>query len=364
MNRDEALKLLRGGLYDIVEWNGRREAGEPIPGLAGVDLSGADLAAADLSDANLSSANLSHATLITTNLRGANLTNARLEHSQLILTALSTANLSGANLYRACLGGADLTGADLSETNLRFADFDVSILQETEFAGATFGRTVIDSDLSGALGLELALHVMPSVVSLRAILSFKDDLPENFLRDCGVPGQDIAYFRSRAGRPGCFDSCFFSYSTKNERFATQLYNDLKRAGVDCYKWDRDARTGQSMWREIDEAMRQHKKVVLIASKASLTSPAVSREIERAILLEDQHEKDKQAGKYQGDVNVLFPVRLDDYIFEDWKHERKVDVTKKVIADARGWDTDPAVYQQVFDKLLRDLKPATGSPADC
>ena len=124
----------------------------------------------------------------------------------------------------------------------------------------------------------------------------------------------------------------------------------------CWKWDHDARTGQSLWGEIDQAIRVHDKLVLVASEASLTSPAVNREIERAIRLEDQHEKDKQVGKYSGDVNVLFPVRLDDYIFEGWKHERKVDVTTKFIANARGWDTDPAVYKQVFEKLLRDLKP--------
>lgn len=50
-------------------------------------------------------------------------------------------------------------------------------------------------------------------------------------------------------------------------------------------------------------------------------------IERAIRQEDDREKRKQAGEFSGDVNVLFPVRLDDFIFNGGEHERKVDVRR-------------------------------------
>ncbi len=52
-----------------------------------------------------------------------------------------------------------------------------------------------------------------------------------------------------------------------------------------------------------------------------------------------------------------PVRLDDYIIDGWEHERKADVVKKVIADARDWDKDSAKYNKVRDKLIKDLKRA-------
>ena len=97
-------------------------------------------------------------------------------------------------------------------------------------------------------------------------------------------------------------------------------------------------------------------MVLIASQASLTSPAVNREIERAIVQEDERETKIHKGELQGTSDVLFPVRLDDYIFNGWEHARKVDVTKKVIADARGWKTDAAKYNKIRDRLIRDLKP--------
>ena len=95
--------------------------------------------------------------------------------------------------------------------------------------------------------------------------------------------------------------------------------------------------------------------MLIASESSLKSPTVNREIERALVQENQRLKRKLAGDSNADCDVLFPVRLDDFIFKGWDHERKVDVTKKVIADARGWANDPAVYRGVLDRLLRDLK---------
>lgn len=152
-----------------------------------------------------------------------------------------------------------------------------------------------------------------------------------------------------------FYSCFISYSTADEEFATRLHNDFQAVGVRCWKWDHDARTGRSLWGEIDQAIRVHDKLVLIASESSLKSPAVNREIERAILQEDERTASRGQGKYSGDTNVLFPIRLDDFIFQRWEHERKVDVIKKVVADARRWETDAKVYAMVRDRLVRDLK---------
>jgi hypothetical protein len=42
MDRDEALRLLRGGPEGIAEWNRRQDAGEEIPDLGGVNLFNAD----------------------------------------------------------------------------------------------------------------------------------------------------------------------------------------------------------------------------------------------------------------------------------------------------------------------------------
>ena len=70
---------------------------------------------------------------------------------------------------------------------------------------------------------------------------------------------------------------------------------------------------------------------------------------------DERLKKKLEGDPTVGPDVLFPVRIDDFIFWGGEHERKVDVTKKKIADARKWETDPAIYKGLLERLIRDLR---------
>ena len=324
MTTEEALNL-RGGPAGINEWNTRREKGEGIPSLREADLHKADLTEANLSEADLTEANL------------------------------TAANLAAANLTEASLTGANLTEANLTGALLYFAVLWDTALDHTRLNHATMLDTVIASDLSTAQGLDEVTHLGPSQITIDSLLSFEDDLPEKFLRGVGLDNDTIAYFRSRIGKPIRFYTCFISYSSADEAFASRLHNDFQAAGIRCWKWDIDARTGRPLWGEIDQAIRRYDKLVLIASQSSLTSPPVIREIERALQQEDDRLKRKLAGQ-DIDPDVLFPVRIDDYILETWQHERKPDVVSKVIADAVAWDTDNAKYQAVLNKLITDLKP--------
>jgi hypothetical protein len=69
---------------------------------------------------------------------------------------------------------------------------------------------------------------------------------------------------------------------------------------------------------------------------------VIREIERALQKEDREHR-----------NVLFPVRIDDYLFDAWEHSRKADVVSKVAGDFRGWKNH-AAYAQAFPRFLDAL----------
>ena len=53
MDRNEALRLLKGGSEGVAEWNRRRKVGEEIPPLREADLRGAHLIRADLRGAHL-----------------------------------------------------------------------------------------------------------------------------------------------------------------------------------------------------------------------------------------------------------------------------------------------------------------------
>lgn len=390
MDKDEAIRLLKGGPKGIKEWNERRDAGEEIPLLRDIDLSDANMHGVNfnnfaalpqvvLDGVNFYRANLWHADLRDAHFSRAKLIDTNLHSADLRWANLSHADFRGANLSWSTIGGADAGGADFRKAHLTNANFDHTdliradlrqadlrganlrgtYLRQAKLHQASFGNTGIACDLSQAIGLNEIVHENSSWIDVNSLLGFKDDLPEVFLRGCGLREEEIAYFRSQVGQPIRFYSCFISYSSSDEAFATRLYNDFQAAGIRCWKWNHDARTGESLWSEIDQAIRIHDKLVLIASESSLNSQPVNREIERAIVQEDERKKLKNAGNFDGNPNVLFPVRLDDYILNGWEHERKVDVTKKVIADARGWDTDNATYENMRDKLIQDLKDPTG-----
>ena len=138
-------------------------------------------------------------------------------------------------------------------------------------------------------------------------------------------------------------SSFISYSTRDEAFAARLHADLVKDGFDCWKWDHDARDGETMWAEIDGAIRRRDYVILVASRSSLESPAVIREIRRALNQE-----------FERSVSVLMPVDIDGYVFDGWDHELQVDIAEKKILNARGWKDDDAVYHRALERIAKRL----------
>ena len=132
------------------------------------------------------------------------------------------------------------------------------------------------------------------------------------------------------------------YSPQDDDFAQRLYADLQAKNVRCWKFDENAKWGEPVWGEIDTAIRHNDKLVVICSKDSLQSVPVIREIERALQKEDREHR-----------NVLFPIRIDDYLLKKWEHPRKADVVSNVAGDFRGWENH-AVYAKVFPRFLDAL----------
>ncbi|MCH7591408.1 MAG: toll/interleukin-1 receptor domain-containing protein [Planctomycetes bacterium] len=247
MTRDEALKLLRGGVAGVAEWNRRRANGEEIPSFVNADLTHANLAGANLSDARLEDACLAAADLESANLEDADLTRAylreailshsNLSHAQLTNAMLyaadiSDANLNGANLNeanlddanlsnadlsvaelrRASLHNVDLKGANLRRSNLRGADFRHGDLCNANLSGASLlgaslfgaelegadfsqaqfvGTNLGATDLSHAIHLETADHIGPSTIGTDTLTLSKGRIPEEFLRGCGLTPWEV-----------------------------------------------------------------------------------------------------------------------------------------------------------------------------
>jgi TIR domain/Pentapeptide repeats (8 copies) len=227
------------------------------------------------------------------------------------------------------------------------AHLDGADLNEANFSSAALGGTVLSGvDLSVAIGLDTVHHHGPSSIGIDTLYISKGSIPEIFLRGAGVPDSLITYAASLTKQAILFYSCFISYSSKDESFAKSLYFDLQNNGVRCWFAPEDLKIGDKTRVQIDESIRVYDKLLLILSKQSITSDWVEKEVETAMELERQQKR-----------TVLFPIRLDDEVMKiqsGWAADIR---RSRNIGDFRRWKI-PDVYQEVFNRLLRDLKAET------
>jgi len=352
-------------LKSVEEWNAAREA---YPGLK-PDLRGADLREADLRWADLEEADLREADLFEADCSGSDFCEADLSGAQLMMANLRSVNFESANLSKADLTGADLTvtyfrNADLSRSDLSYTHMSGTVLSDanlTEAAlfgaifsvaylnNANFSKAIVSSttfghvNLSSTIGLETIRHSGPSTIGIDTFYLSNGNIPEVFLRGCGVPDNFIEYARSLTNSGIEYYSCFISYSHKNEEFAQRLHTDLQANNVLCWFAPHDLPIGAKTRPAIDDAIRIHDKLLLILSEQSVHSNWVEHEVEHALDLETE----------RGEL-VLFPVRLDDAVMDSktgWASNVK---RQRNIGDFTKWK-DYDAYQKAFNRLLRDLK---------
>jgi len=349
MANEEQLEVLKQGAKVWNEWRSKHSNDSIV--LDGAKLRGYDLWKADLSEANL----------IGADLKGANLGRAIIRDSHLLSTNFEEANLGSADLRRAALFDANLSKADLIEADLSGAHLD-----RVKFSGARIGNTVFSfTILSSAIGLATVQHVFPSSLGVETIQQSNGQIPEIFLRGCGLSDLDIEHAKLAA--PGLdaeqvtnitykmhqlyvksgieYYSCFISYNSKDEEFAKQLHDDLQNNGVRCWFDREDLKIGDAIRPTIDRQIRLRDKLLVILSENSIKSEWVGDEVEGAL---EEEQK--------GNRSVLFPIRLDDTALntrDDWAAKIK---RRRHIGDFSNWK-DKASYQKAFERLLRDLKAA-------
>ena len=370
MADQEHLKILRQGVEAWNEWRGKNPDIRPDlkdSNLAHSTLIGLNLDDAECCNMNLIGANLRNAKLRFTNFdgamlgrvkcRGADLYRASLVNAKLNKAELISANLNHVWLNRANLRGADLSNANLSHAHVNNVDFSGSslynanlshaVLDGSDFAGAKLGgNTFGNLDLSTVKGLDSVQHAGSSIFGIETIYRSKGNIPESFLRGCGVPDDFIAFARSLIGKAVEFYSCFISYSSKNHDFAERLYADLQNKGVRCWFASEDIKIGDKFRQRIDESIRLHDKLLLILSEQSISSPWVEEEVESAI---EREHREKQL--------VLFPVRIDDTVMNSnqaWAASLR---RMRHIGDFTDWKNHGS-YQRAFALLMRDLKSDT------
>lgn len=146
----------------------------------------------------------------------------------------------------------------------------------------------------------------------------------------------------RNDRVASFYSCFISYSWKDMDFVTQLHDDLEEVGVQCWLDAKDMRIGESVSQQIDRAIQQQDKVLLILSHSSVRSNWVRTEVDNIL----RREHDRKG-------SMLFPLRLDDDVFDTPGMPQLQRLRDRHILDFTDW-RDTSSYRRAFRRLVRDL----------
>jgi uncharacterized protein YjbI with pentapeptide repeats len=340
------LSLLKKGLRGWNRWRVKYPYVEPelrwanlrAANLAGADLRGADLKGADLAGANISEADLSGA-----RLKGADLTGATLVETSLTGADLAGANLNCANLSRALLENANLTGANLfrailDETNLEGADFS-----ETEVGYTKFSNL----DLSAVKGLHTLKHFGPSSIGIDTICISQRKIPGEFLRRAGVPEKLVDYVQGE-NNAFRFQSCFISYSLKDQAFAEKIGGDLESNGVQCWFAPEKLNCGERIYAQLDQK-KHHYRVLLVISEHSIAGRWIAAELQRA-------------RQCEGRVNrrCVFPVWLVSLdTISQWEQvnggsEIIGGLRQYSIQDFSEWENHDS-YQSSLEILLKELR---------
>lgn len=142
----------------------------------------------------------------------------------------------------------------------------------------------------------------PSSISIDNALPVRWEGPLRPSARCRHARTCLAYAESLVARPIEFQSCFISYASADQNFASQLRSDLWREQIRCWFAPEDLKIGDRFRKEIDRSIQLHDRLLVVLSAASLASAWVEDEVEAAL------ERERNTGSV-----VLFPVRIDDAV---------------------------------------------------
>ncbi len=186
----------------------------------------------------------------------------------------------------------------------------------------------------------------------------RGNIPQVFLRGCGVPEDFISYAHSLVNQAIEFYSCFISYSHADKVFARRLHDSLQGRGIRCWLDEHQLLLGDDIYKEVDRGIQLWDKVLLCCSKDSLKSWWVDNEISTAF------EKEQKLMKERGEkVLALIPLNLDNYLFGGACNTGKdTQIKSRLAANFAGWECDNNTFEIQFERLLKALRTDSGGRA--
>jgi TIR domain len=151
-----------------------------------------------------------------------------------------------------------------------------------------------------------------------------------------------------------YDSCLISYCSADEVFADKLYKTLLGEGISCWKDPKEISSGGDFYEEVRSGIYNWVKVLLCCSENSLTSWWVGAEV--ALLFQKEQELMKEGGK---NVLALIPLDLDGYLFGMYTGADDDLIRTHLSVIFRGWEHDPAIFEQGVEQVLQGLKTHGG-----
>lgn len=152
----------------------------------------------------------------------------------------------------------------------------------------------------------------------------------------------------RANEQCYWGSAFISYGGPDAAIAEAIESELSADGITTWLFSKDAVPGEKLHRTMADGVNQHDRVILLCSKHSLVRPGVLNEIERVL------EKEAR----MGGSDVLIPLTIDDFVFQDWQPVRKdiaEQVRSRVIARLPDFTAEPAEFRKTIANVKKALK---------
>lgn len=319
---------------------------------------GSDFYLASLRHANFDGCAAEDTYLGQADLSEADLGGGRFGGAWFLFTRLHNATLVGADLEGASVRGINLVGRDTLAKNAALLRKTMGESRRIREMLANLTPTVRDIAMSHAraalpAGVEpAALEDIPAFLQL---LEKQFEPLRRFLLASGCEPDEVARMTDAADQTRSdYPRVFLSYSSADEAFAAQLHASLTAFGVDAWFAPENMRGGRKIHEQLEAAIAERDKIILVLSADSLKSRWVASEVQWAA-----------AREIESGEQILFPIRIVAFeAVRQWTlfdADLGQDVAKYVrqyfVPDFTAWQDGEALARQT-ERFLRDLRHGT------